>query len=252
MSGIRKHFTVANAMMTIALVFVMTGGAYAASKYVISSTKQISPKVLTALKGKSGANGAQGPAGPAGAQGPAGAAGAKGETGAAGQNGAPGEKGAQGEKGAAGTNGFNGTDGAKGPAGPTGPVGPTGSPWTAGGTLPAGATETGSWYGKLFEGGKQEAVGVPISFEVPLAAELEAANVHFAPNPECPGTVEKPEANPGNLCVYTGENVENHVEFVTIGKPYGLHEGAGTSGALLDMGASELPAVAYGTWAVTG
>jgi hypothetical protein len=252
MSGIRKHFTVVNMMMTVALVFVMTGGAYAASKYVISSTKQVSPKVLAALKGKAGANGAQGSAGAAGPAGPAGPAGARGETGVAGQNGAAGEKGAQGEKGTPGANGFNGTDGAKGPAGPTGPVGPTGSPWTAGGTLPAGATETGSWYVKFFEGGGHEAVDVPVSFEVPLATELEVANVHFAPNPECPGTVEKPEANPGNLCVYTGENLENHVEFVTIGKPYGIHEGAGTSGALLDMVASELPGLAYGTWAVTG
>jgi hypothetical protein len=42
-SRIRKHFTYTNVAMTDVLVSVMSGGAYAASKYVITSTKQISP-----------------------------------------------------------------------------------------------------------------------------------------------------------------------------------------------------------------
>ena len=77
-SRIRKRTTYTNVVMTLVLVFVMTGGAYAASKYVITSTKQISPKVLKALKGangKNGANGAPGGTGPAGRAGPAGSAG---------------------------------------------------------------------------------------------------------------------------------------------------------------------------------
>jgi hypothetical protein len=52
----------------LALVLAMSGGAWAASHYVVTSTKQVSPKVLKALKGNSG------PAGPAGAAGAAGAA----------------------------------------------------------------------------------------------------------------------------------------------------------------------------------
>jgi hypothetical protein len=34
----------------LALVFAMSGGAYAASRYVITSTKQISLEVLESLK----------------------------------------------------------------------------------------------------------------------------------------------------------------------------------------------------------
>ncbi len=56
----RKRFTYANVASTLALVFAMTGGAYAADKVLITSTKQISPKVLTALKGKNGKNGTNG------------------------------------------------------------------------------------------------------------------------------------------------------------------------------------------------
>jgi hypothetical protein len=183
---IRKRFTYTNIAMTIALIFAMSGGAYAAGKYVISSTKQISPKVLASLKGKPGTNGAQGPAGPAGPQGPVGAAGAKGETGTAGQNGTPGEKGSQGEKGTAGTNGFNGTNGAKGPAGPEGPTGPTGSPWTPNNELPSGATETGTWGGRPAQ--SQFAIAT-INFPVALAAELSATSVHLLPSkPEATGT----------------------------------------------------------------
>ena len=52
----------------MALVFAMAGGAAAASHYLITSSKQISPKVLKELKtpGAKGATGAAGPAGPTG------------------------------------------------------------------------------------------------------------------------------------------------------------------------------------------
>ena len=39
-------------MATLALIFAMSGGAYAASHYLITSTKQIKPSVLGHLKGK--------------------------------------------------------------------------------------------------------------------------------------------------------------------------------------------------------
>ncbi len=42
----RKRLTYANVTATLALVFSMSGGALAASHYLIKSTKQISPKVL--------------------------------------------------------------------------------------------------------------------------------------------------------------------------------------------------------------
>lgn len=216
----RKHLTYTNITVTLALVFAMTGGAYAASKYVINTTKQINPKVLKSLVGKTGANGTQGPAGPAGPQGPAGTTGAKGETGAAGQNGTPGEKGAQGEKGLAGTNGFNGSNGAKGPAGPIGPIGPTGSPWTAGGTLPTGSTETGQWsfaFKQATEG--NQAVTANMSFPIALANAPSAEHTHLIGAEEgegephenlpeenskklCSGNHKEPHAANGNLCIF--------------------------------------------------
>jgi hypothetical protein len=42
----RRRLTYANVAATLALVFSMSGGALAASHYLIKSTKQISPKVL--------------------------------------------------------------------------------------------------------------------------------------------------------------------------------------------------------------
>jgi hypothetical protein len=271
MSGIRKHFTLANATMTVALVFVMTGGAYAASKYVISSTKQISPKVLAALKGKTGASGAQGPAGSTGPQGPAGAAGAKGETGAVGQAGAPGEKGAQGEKGTPGTNGFNGTPGAKGA------TGPEGSPWTDKGTLPVGSSETGQW---TVNGTVEEAqfLSGAISFTIKLASAPGQEHSHFIGVEEgegepkanlpagCKGNYQDPQAESGNLCVFAAEvvkletsglvtlrNAEEEFKASTPPMP-GL--GAGKSGAIITLTAlgnenNLVNADAYGVWTVT-
>ena len=53
-SAIRRriHFSPATVIATLALVFAMTGGAYAASKFLITSTKQISPKVLKSLRAR--------------------------------------------------------------------------------------------------------------------------------------------------------------------------------------------------------
>jgi len=77
----RRRFSYANVAATLALVFSMSGGALAASHYLITSSKQISPKVLAKLKGKSGATGATGPAGAAGKEGSKGEKGTAGETG---------------------------------------------------------------------------------------------------------------------------------------------------------------------------
>jgi hypothetical protein len=78
----RKRFSYANVAATLALVFSMSGGALAANHYLISSTKQISPKVLKKLKGatgKAGAPGAMGATGATGKEGPGGKEGAPGK-----------------------------------------------------------------------------------------------------------------------------------------------------------------------------
>src|ERR1700688_5220930 len=77
----RKHLTYANITATLALVFAMSGGALAAHHYLISSTKQISPKVLKKLKGRTGKTGHTGKTGATGATGPAGPAGKEGSQG---------------------------------------------------------------------------------------------------------------------------------------------------------------------------
>jgi hypothetical protein len=77
----RKRITYANVAATMALVFSMSGGALAAKHYLVSSTKQISPKVLKKLKGNTGKTGLTGKEGPTGKEG---SAGKTGETGAPG------------------------------------------------------------------------------------------------------------------------------------------------------------------------
>jgi hypothetical protein len=88
----RGRFSYANVAATIALVVALGGGtAYAAHKlhYLITSTKQISPSVLGALKttGQSGAAGPAGPSGPKGATGGQGIQGIQGVTGLTGPQG---------------------------------------------------------------------------------------------------------------------------------------------------------------------
>jgi len=68
----------ATTIASVALFFSLAGTGLAAGKYLITSTKQIKPSVLSSLKGKEGPRGLQGIAGPAGPAGAAGAAGAAG------------------------------------------------------------------------------------------------------------------------------------------------------------------------------
>ncbi len=226
LSAIRKRITYTNLAVTLALVLAMSGGAYAAGRYVITSTKQIKPSVLKSLQGKAGANGANGPAGPAGpagAMGPQGPAGPVGSTGPKGETGAPGKNG---ENGKPGTTGFTET-------------------------LPQGKTETGSWVGDLHAEG--EKILVPISFNIPLPAPIESG-VLVGPNGNgstCPGTAAKPEAAEGNLCIY--ETVSLNVELFPPKKASAFAEGgAATAGAFLEItGLAAAPRFAWGTWAVT-
>ncbi len=207
-SMIRRFASYSNVAATLAMVFAMSGGAYAASKYVITSTKQISPKVLKTLvtkAGPAGPAGAVGPAGPAGPSGPTGATGLTGAEGTAGKDGAPGESVSTKVVSTSQTTkcgGFGGAEYSVG--GKTSLVcnGQTGFSET----LPTGKTETGAWSFVSPVAGQQ--LRVPVSFPIPLAkaiSEQEKKLKFVKPNEsttECPGTALEPKALPGYLCVY--------------------------------------------------
>jgi len=76
-----RRITYANVTATLALVLAMSGGAYAARRYLIDSTKQINPKVLRKLRGARGPAGLIGPVGPQGVGGREGPKGPKGDVG---------------------------------------------------------------------------------------------------------------------------------------------------------------------------
>lgn len=226
--------TYANIAATGVLVAATSGGTLAASHYLLTSTSQISPKVLKALRGKTG---------------PAGETGAQGEAGSAGETGATGETGPEGKEGPQGPEGKPGPDGKEGKPGPEGKEG---SPWTAGGNLPPGKTETGTW---AFVSHAEGPVRVPISFSIPTAEPLQATagrgpvelvkpdeEDQIDAHPNCPGSVAKPQANPGFVCVYS-ETLED---------PLSGQGPVRTSGVVLVFEAkSGAPQTDEGTWAVT-
>ncbi len=236
-SAIRKRMRVSPATVIagLALVFAMTGGAYAAKKYLITSTKQISPSVLKSLVGKTGPAGPAGAAGAVGVQGPAGPVGAKGETGAEGKEGPQGKEGKEGKVGK------------EGKEGPPGAIHP-------GEILPSKASETGTWgisRGGVNVGDTEVALQFsPISFAIPLETELDSEHVHVAPDAACTGTVTSPTAAPGNLCVYVGTKTQG-LFAATIQKASNYDVvGADKSGAIVAVEMEGVVEVT-GSWAVT-
>lgn len=208
-----KRVTPATVLAVIALVFAMTGGAIAAKKYLITSTNQISPSVLKKLTGKPG------PVGPAGSAGKAGANGA---------------------------NGTNGTNGEKGEEGETG--------FTQ--VIPPGESLTGVWSNNLIQPTTEtlSVQFVPITFAFPLGKELTSADVHYIAKEaetgegECPGSIEEPEAEPGNLCIYTGtEEVAPGAEASLAG--FDIPQ-PGNVGVVLKFTVKGL-AILEGSWALT-
>lgn len=263
LSAIRRRVTFANVAMTLALVLAMSGGAYAAGKFVITSTKQISPKVVKSLKGANGENGANGATGPAG---PVGPAGPKGENGSPGGVGANGESVTSVELKKGSTTCKEGGAEFKVAGVPTHACnGATGSPWVASGTLPPGKREAGVWgISRLAETVGFFELSIPISFSIPLAAPIAEANVHIFEGTTLPsgctgaitteGSIEDLAAEAGNLCIFValqkgmsaasllGQNLESG------------GAGAGRTGTVLTngSGAANADTWAKGLWAVAG
>jgi hypothetical protein len=275
-SRVRTHLSPATAIATLALVFAMSGGAYAAQRYLITSSKQISPKVLKSLKGANGKAGPAGPAGPAGAAGPAGvgAAGPQGPAGPAGPAGANGtgvtSKALKAKEGGCVNGGSEFTSESGKTTACNGEKGKEGT--FGGSTLPEGKTLRGLYSASGFgEAAKPEpgygTVHAVANFALPLAAEpvthfVTLEEVHKreegkteaegAAPAACPGTIEEPGAQAGNLCLFEGV-IENGSL-----PPFPLVSVTGTPGSgyigllVTDFTGAKGPILISGSWAVTG
>jgi Collagen triple helix repeat (20 copies) len=270
-SAIRRHVTPATTMAFVALVFAVTGGAFAATG---GGNSAHAPLTASAARSKAKSKAKAGPRGPAG---PRGATGASGPAGPAGPVGATGPAGASGPQGETGPEGKQGIQGVEGEKGANGAPGEEGSPWTAGGTLPPEKTETGTWsFGQAKTEGTEEyaeyGAFVPVSFAIRLKEGLEGSAVHFltektlncaepqeparkeceeenkevkerekANQEACPGSAAEPTAEPGNLCVYeallsgpANNAIRGHV-YNGGSSLFPFNVGAGTTGAVLGL-----------------
>lgn len=110
-----KRITPSMIVALTALVFSLVGTGLAASRYIITDIKQISPKAQRQIANRVEPTVERGPAGPPGPVGP------EGSYGHIGPQGFQGEQGPRGNPGPI-------TKGERGEPGPTGPTGPTGAP----------------------------------------------------------------------------------------------------------------------------
>jgi hypothetical protein len=149
-------------------------------------------------------------------------------------------------RGNRGYRGYRGYAGSAGVAGATGVAGVSG--FTS--TLPVGKTELGTWAGNVGSSASSPYY-IPVSFEIPLAAKPVTSFVAVGgpSTAACPGSVAKPAAASGNVCIY-----EAHSSGVSIGaldpNASGGSTGSDVFGTLISLTGSS--GFAYGTWAVTG
>jgi len=235
------RFGIPGVISVVALVFAMTGGAFAA-KYVITSPKQIKPSVLKALKGKPGPAGAQGPAGPPGLPGP------KGETGA---------PGADGEDGESVTTGSE-------PIG-TGNCESRGGVWVEvdGSGLKqyvcngkdgnsGSGTMAGQW-SFTAKGPLGSLMSISYPQRLPSAPSFNWMGPGVPATLACPGSPSDPQAAPGNLCLYAqsmnsaGEGADTHPTGDLLTYTPDPRSGATVEFAI----ASDAEGYGWGSWAVT-
>jgi hypothetical protein len=234
----RPRLTYANVAATLALLLAMGGGAFAATHYLITSTKQISPRVLSQLRGKRGPAGKTGKTGKPGK--PGGKTGKRGRRGPGGPMGPPGPIGIQGP---------DGSEGKKGAKGLTGPPGPGAlSP------LPSGESESGL-YGMSAGASPGNAVFDAVTFPVILALPIPETNVIYvragATKEHCaePGTADR-----GYICLYSNnDEAEDHAPEPTVHniEAIGATFGAGPRGFVLEWNPPVANSFDIGRYTVT-
>lgn len=189
----RKHLTYSNVAATLALLFAITGGAFAATgggsgNPSAKATASVSPAtgrsevsdrvIAVAAKKKPKPKSTRGPAGPAGKNGANGTNGTNGATGAPGEKGAAGANGSNGGEGKAGTSVTSEAAGSECKAGGTKFTSASGTSHVCNGengttgfteTLPKGKTETGAW--SIEYASNNMIQFTTISFPIPLAAD---------------------------------------------------------------------------------
>lgn len=258
---IRKRLSYANVMVTLALVFAMAGGAFAAHGVTaakhhrkhktppikITSVKQISPSVLAALKGAAGPSGPEGKEGKPGAPG---AAGKDGVNGVSGKDGASvtGSPLAPGEGGcSAGGVAFTSTSGTNSVC-----DGQTGYAET----LPSNKTLRGQWTTEWIAGSAGSVASDSISFpfrventagEGPLVVFVKAKEATPA---HCTGDSKDPGAEPGYLCVFATLDF-NASPAITNWSTVEPGTASTTGFDIVSSSEGSGPAAAAGTWAVT-
>ena len=131
---------------------------------------------------------------------------------------------------------------------PAGPQGIQGAPGPFPDSFPSGKTARGAYAASGFATGAGQVFRDAQSFFFQLATEL--ADTHFVADgspapPECPGTKELPQAQPGHLCVY--EHVSQNATTL-IDDPAGtLRQGFIIQTSSVAVGQVQ----SRGTWAVT-
>ena len=205
----------------VAIIAALTGTAFAMSGLNKKQKQQVTA-IAKKYAGKNGAPGAQGPAGPAGSAGKDGAAGAEGKQGLEGKQGAEGEPGEQGPEG------------------------------NIKKTLPSGFTETGAWsFNASLSDATEVEPGVvwvhpPLTFSIPLPTALTFTTIELEGGPHCTGAFNNATADPGYLCIYVAEALQN-AEFYSAAAGLPLSK----YGAVANIVVNADHASGNGTFAVT-
>jgi hypothetical protein len=203
-------------------------------KGVTGATGPTGGKGITGVTGPTAPPGPEGPTGNTGPTGAPGKMGSTGPTGGEGKQGPTGANGSEGPEGKPGHFGPTGVFGLTGPTGETGPEGPQGPPGpapiapapetrekefevgeTLEGCLRSHAMETGTWWANIDApaGSPQVETAGVVSYPIALC-ETEEIKLVYCNEPcseviglmvGCLGGPGEPIAEPGYLCVFTGE-----------------------------------------------